>query len=146
MLTNLLNVFCCASLFDVRILLLLLSNNKLTWTKSRKFFIVLQWEMELNSLFKALISNLLWRISSHDNFNWYFLYPEEVWKDWLLTWNTKETSKNEHNWTPLKYLNVLRHNRTQKQSWQFFLNILQKCYQLPIFGTLNISGHLYKKG
>ena len=32
----------------------------------------------------------------------------------------KKTSKSEHDWTPVKYLNVLHHNRTQKQSQQFF--------------------------
>ena len=25
-----------------------------------------------------------------------------------------ETSNNEHNWTPVKYLNALHHNRTRK--------------------------------
>ena len=38
---------------------------------------------------------------------------------WLLTLvtmeNTKSTNNNKHDWTPVKYLNVLNHNRTQKQ-------------------------------
>ena len=47
-----------------------------------------------------------------------------------------KTSNNKYDWTPIKYLNVLHHNRTQKQLRQYFLNILQKYYQLPILGTL----------
>ena len=38
-------------------------------------------------------------------------YPSSLWL--LLT--SQVTSKNEHDWTPVKYLNVLHHNRTQKQ-------------------------------
>ena len=38
---------------------------------------------------------------------------------WLLTLvtmeNSKSTNNNKHDWTPVKYLNVLNHNRTQKQ-------------------------------
>ena len=49
------------------------------------------------------------------------------------------TSNNEHVWTTAKYLNVLHHNRTQKQLRHFFLNILQKYYQFPVLGTLNIA-------
>ena len=30
------------------------------------------------------------------------------------------TSKNEHDWTPVKYLNVLHQNGTQKQMRHFF--------------------------
>ena len=39
-----------------------------------------------------------------------------------------KTSNNKHDWNPVKYLNVLHDNRTQKQSWflWLFLNILQK--------------------
>ena len=37
------------------------------------------------------------------------------------------------------------HNRTQNYLQYFFLNILQKYYQIPILGTLNISGHFHKK-
>ena len=44
-------------------------------------------------------------------------------------------TNNEHDWTTVKYLNVLHHNRTKKQSQHFF-NILQKYYQLYILGTL----------
>ena len=53
-----------------------------------------------------------------------------------LSW----TSNNEHDWTPVKYLNVLPEIRTQKQLRHFFHTILQKYYQLSIlstfFGTL----------
>ena len=32
----------------------------------------------------------------------------------------KKASKSGPDWTPVKYLNVLHHKRTQKQSQQFF--------------------------
>ena len=51
----------------------------------------------------------------------------------------------KHDWTPVKYLNVLHHNITQKQLQHFFLNIMQKHYQLPILGTLDMSGHFHQK-
>ena len=53
------------------------------------------------------------------------------------------TSYNEHDWTSVKYLSVLYHNRTQKQLQIFFL--MQKYYQLPILGTLDIFGHFLPK-
>ena len=53
------------------------------------------------------------------------------------------TSKKEHDWTPIKYLNVLHHNKTQKQLQQFFLNILQKYYQLFVLGILDMSDHFH---
>ena len=56
-----------------------------------------------------------------------------------------KTSDNKHDWTPIKYLSVLHHNRTQKLLQQFFLNIFQKYYQLPILGTLVMSGHFHQK-
>ena len=37
-------------------------------------------------------------------------------------------SNNEHYWTPVKYLNVL-----------------EKYYQLPILGVLDMSGHFHQK-
>ena len=40
------------------------------------------------------------------------------------------TVNREHDWTPIKYVNTLHLNRTQKQMWHFFLKILQKHYQL----------------
>ena len=49
---------------------------------------------------------------------YYILYISESLK----------TSNNKYDWTPIKYLNVLHHNRTQKQLQYFILNILQKCY------------------
>ena len=48
---------------------------------------------------------------------------------------TKKISNNKHDWTTIKYLNVLRLYRTQKQLQHFFLNILQKYYQLLILDT-----------
>ena len=38
-------------------------------------------------------------------------------------------------------MNDLHHNRTQKHLRHCFIKILQKNYQLPIFGTLDTSGH-----
>ena len=49
---------------------------------------------------------------------YYILYISESLK----------TSNNKYDWTPIKYLNVLHHNRTQKQFQYFILNILQKYY------------------
>ena len=31
--------------------------------------------------------------------------------------SVEKTSNNKQDWTPIKYLNVLHHNRTQKQLW-----------------------------
>ena len=60
----------------------------------------------------------------------------------FLVWLCKETSiYNQHGWALIKYLNVLHLNRTQKQ----LLHSLQKYYQLPILGTLEISGHFHQK-
>ena len=56
-----------------------------------------------------------------------------------------KTSNKEHDRNPVQYLNVLHHNRTQKQLRYFFLNILQKYYQLPILGVLNMPGHFLQK-
>ena len=50
-----------------------------------------------------------------------------------------QTSNNEHDWTPLKYLNVLHHNRRQSTC------NMQKYYQLSILGILNMSGHFLQK-
>ena len=33
----------------------------------------------------------------------------------------------------------------RKQLLQFFLNMFQKYYQLPIMGTLDMSGHFHQK-
>ena len=56
-----------------------------------------------------------------------------------------KTSNTEHGWTSVKHLNVLHHNRKQKQSLHFFLNIFQNYKQLPISGTLDMSGHFHQK-
>ena len=58
--------------------------------------------------------------------------------------NKIKTSKNEHDWTLLKYLNFLHHNRIKKQLRHFFLKILQKHYQFPILETLDMSGHFHQ--
>ena len=58
---------------------------------------------------------------------------------------SKVKSNNEHDWNPVNYLSVFHHKRTQKQLRHFFLNILQKHYQLSILGTLDMSGHFHQK-
>ena len=55
------------------------------------------------------------------------------------------TSNNELDWASVKYLNVLHHNRTQKQLQHISLSILQKYYQIHILGTLDMSGHFHQK-
>ena len=55
------------------------------------------------------------------------------------------TSDNEHDWTFIKYVNVLYHSRTQKLLLHFFLNIWQKYYQLSILGTLDKSSPFIQK-
>ena len=56
----------------------------------------------------------------------------------------EKTCNNEHDWNLITYLNVLHHNRTQKQLQHFF-NILQKYCQIPILDTLSMSGHFHQK-
>ena len=57
----------------------------------------------------------------------------------------KKKSNNKHDWTPVTYLNDLHYNRKQKQLQHFFLNILQKYYQIPILGTLDMPRHFHQK-
>ena len=45
----------------------------------------------------------------------------------------------------MKYLNIFHQNGTQKQLRHFFLNILQKYYQINILGTLDMFGHFHQK-
>ena len=63
----------------------------------------------------------------------------------IASYNKQKQVTNKHDWTHAKYLNVLYHNRTQKQLQYFFLNILQKYFQLLVSGTLDMSGHLHRK-
>ena len=67
-----------------------------------------------------------------------------------------EYTSHKHNWTPIKYLNVLHHNRTQKKLTHFFLNLKYFLilfniffinifsYQLPILDSLDMSGHFHQ--
>ena len=55
-----------------------------------------------------------------------------------------QTSENKHDWIPVECLNVSQQNRTQKH-FQTFFNTLQKYYQLPILGTLDMFGHFHQK-
>ena len=57
----------------------------------------------------------------------------------------REKSNNKHDWTHVKHLDVLHHNRTQKQLQHSFPKVLLKYYQLPILGTLDMSGHFHQK-
>ena len=52
----------------------------------------------------------------------------------------KVTSNNEYDWTS-KISEHLHHNRTDIVD----IKILQKHYQLPILGTLDMSGHFHQK-
>ena len=63
----------------------------------------------------------------------------------IASLNKQKNVSNKHDRTHVKHLNVLYHNRTKKQLQKFFLNILQKYYQLPILGTLGVSGHFHQK-
>ena len=56
---------------------------------------------------------------------------------------TLRTSNKKHDWTPVKYVNILHLNRTQKQLRHFLLDKLPKYYQLPL-NTLDMSGHFHK--
>ena len=56
-------------------------------------------------------------------------------------WLFQEKSNNEHDRTPVRYLNVLYH-KEHKSSCDTFL---QKYYQLPILNTLDMSGPFLQK-
>ena len=58
--------------------------------------------------------------------------------------NKQKQLCNKHDCNHVKYLNVLYNNRRQKLLQYFFLTIA-KYYQLPILGTLDMSGHLHQK-
>ena len=51
-------------------------------------------------------------------------------------------SNKKHDWNPVKYLNVLYHNRTQKQL-QYLQ--LQKFNKLYFLGALDMSGYFHQK-
>ena len=53
-------------------------------------------------------------------------------------------ASNKHNKSPIKYLNVLHQNRTQKQLLNYFLIVLQNYCKLPILGPLGMSGNFYQ--
>ena len=63
-----------------------------------------------------------------------------------LVYNTThshpETSNNKHDWNPVKYLNVLHHNRA-KSSCDTFSNILQNLSKLPFLSTLDMFGYFH---
>ena len=40
---------------------------------------------------------------------------KKSYKNITISTNFLQTSNNEHDWTPIKYRNVLYHNRPQKQ-------------------------------
>ena len=63
----------------------------------------------------------------------------------ILDHNHLKTSNNEHDWKRVTYLNVLLDNRTQKQLQYSFLIILQKFNELPIVGTIDVSGCFHQK-
>ena len=47
-------------------------------------------------------------------YNCCFIYYIEMFRQKFLVWLCEEISNNKHGWTPVKYLNVLHQNRTQK--------------------------------
>ena len=75
------------------------------------------------------------------------------WKIVLTTFQIEEiniseiskTSNNEQDWTPITHLNILHRNGIPKQLQHFFLNGLQKYYQLSILGTFDMSGYFHHK-
>ena len=61
------------------------------------------------------------------------------WHTFLTTATQKEVTVNMTG-SPLYF----ESQQNTKQLQQFFLNILQRYFQLPILGTLEISGHLHQ--
>ena len=57
----------------------------------------------------------------------------------LLVFLTK-TRSNEHNWTPVKYLNVLQHN----SSCNIFSLDIAKILPTSYFGYLDMSGDFHQ--
>ena len=62
----------------------------------------------------------------------------------IASHNKQKQVTNKHDWTHLKYLNVLYHCTTQKQLQYFVLNILRKYSRLPILGTLDVPVQFYQ--
>ena len=52
-------------------------------------------------------------------YKYIYIYIYNILESWckrqLPFLSKPKTSKNRHDWTPIKYLNVLHHNRIQKQ-------------------------------
>ena len=63
----------------------------------------------------------------------------------IASHNKQKQVTSKHDWTHVKYLNVLYHNGTQKKLQYFFLNILRKYSQLLISDTLGMSGDFHQK-
>ena len=55
------------------------------------------------------------------------------------------TSNKEHNWTSVNIWMFSITIEHKSSCDTFFLNILQKHFQLPILGTLDMSGHFHQK-
>ena len=100
--------FLLVAFCNAKILLLILRNNEFTWAKSTNLISCCNEEwLELNSFFKTLTSDFLWRISSCNKFNWHCLYVEEALTDRLLTWKFKILGAT---------LLSLHHNKISKSS------------------------------
>ena len=109
------------------------------------FIVTNNWETKIAALFALVLIKI--RRKKQEKLFWsvclYLLFLETVkFLNSIASYNKQKQVTNKHDWTHAKYLNVLYHNRTQKQLQYFFLNILQKHYQLPILGT---SGHFHQK-
>ena len=71
------------------------------------------------------------------------LIHAKIWNNHCSNITVEKYMKNRYQQTrldPIKYLNVLHHNRTQKQLWYFFRNIFRKMLPTFYFGYF---GHVW---
>ena len=107
------------------------------WYKIYKIWKQNKW---ITDCYCILVMKLVWSI--------YILLVRlsiYTWKNMKKRIEKQQKSNKVYDYKPVKYLNALHHDRTQKQLQHFFLNLLQKYYQLPILGALDMSGHFLQK-
>ena len=96
------------------------------------FLACLMEEVDLLQYTKLLLKNInlsTWSKGNRDgNSSAHNSYFAVFRKNFYTVWRCKETSNNKPAWILVKFLNVLYHNRTKKELWQYFLNILQRYY------------------
>ena len=56
-------------------------------------------------------------ITNNHSIYFFVQSAEESWPSTKNNNNNKKPGNNEHDWALLKYVNILHHNRTQKQLW-----------------------------